>query len=123
MASEAGASGTLESNVKSAKWAFSVQPELGWGEKGQKQKSTAGWLASLPVFEPHWQVSRGLGVRQRKGVAVEDWQWVILANGEGVQKEGAGRGGGRGVRLPAVIASAVFERLSHWVETCCFVQH
>jgi len=59
VASEFGASGNLPSTVKSAKWAFSVQPELGWGEKGQKQRATAGWLASLPVFEPHWQVKQG----------------------------------------------------------------
>lgn len=56
IASEAGASGTLPSTVKKARWAFSVQPLLGWGKKGEKQRATAGWLASLPVFEPHWQV-------------------------------------------------------------------
>ena len=56
VANEEGCSGNLPSAVKSAKWAFSVQPRLGWGDSDSKQKATAGWLASLPVFEPHWQV-------------------------------------------------------------------
>ena len=38
-----------------ASWDFSVEPQYGWGSLG-KQKATAGWLAALPVFEPHWQV-------------------------------------------------------------------
>ena len=29
----------------------------GWGDSEQGQKSTAGWLASYAVFEPHWQVT------------------------------------------------------------------
>lgn len=52
--------GLLPSTVKSVRWAFSVRPVLGWGNVGEKQQATAGWLASLPVFEPHWQVSRHL---------------------------------------------------------------
>lgn len=51
-----GMGGNLVCSVPSASWAFSVQPVLGWGDEGQKQKATAGWLAALPVFEPHWQV-------------------------------------------------------------------
>ena len=51
-----GLGGGLKSTVQSAKWAFSVSPVLGWGDEGAKQKATAGWLAALPVFEPHWQV-------------------------------------------------------------------
>ena len=31
-------------------------PTFGWGDEGSEQKATAGWLAALPVFEPHWQV-------------------------------------------------------------------
>ena len=57
MAEEAGASGDLSSTVPSADWAFSIQPQDGWGPRTGKQAATAGWLASLPVFEPHWQVS------------------------------------------------------------------
>jgi tocopherol cyclase len=34
-----------------------VQPIVGWGgTKPEEQRSTAGWLASFPVFEPHWQI-------------------------------------------------------------------
>lgn len=55
-AQDAGAKGSLSQDVQSASWAFSVRPELGWGSPLEQQKATAGWLASLPVFEPHWQV-------------------------------------------------------------------
>ena len=44
----------------SAEWSYSVEPRLGWGgDDGEKQYSTAGWLAALPVFEPHYQVTHG----------------------------------------------------------------
>ncbi|KAK9792704.1 hypothetical protein WJX73_007933 [Symbiochloris irregularis] len=59
---EEGAGGTLPSTVTSASWAFSVEPVLGWGDQNQKQKATAGWLAALPVFEPHWQVMMAKGL-------------------------------------------------------------
>lgn len=36
---------------------FSFEPVAGWGDKDRTQKSTAGWLASFAVFEPHWQVT------------------------------------------------------------------
>ena len=51
-----GFGGGRRSSVSSVSWAFSVKPQLGWGDEGTKQKATAGWLAALPVFEPHWQV-------------------------------------------------------------------
>ncbi|KAK9841356.1 hypothetical protein WJX74_004431 [Apatococcus lobatus] len=62
VAKEDGAQGNLPSAVPNAKWCFTVQPVYGWGDSGGKQKSTAGWLAALPVFEPHWQIilSHGL---------------------------------------------------------------
>ena len=56
IAEEAGASGDLPSTVQSADWAFRIDPQDGWGPRSGKQAATAGWLASLPVFEPHWQV-------------------------------------------------------------------
>lgn len=35
-----------------------LEPLVGWGgSKTKQQKSTAGWLASFAVFEPHWQVT------------------------------------------------------------------
>lgn len=55
VANEAGAAGVLPSTVPSAQWAFSVRPVAGWGAPAERQKATAGWLAALPVFEPHWQ--------------------------------------------------------------------
>lgn len=36
---------------------FHVVPLCGWGDVDGTQKSTAGWLASFEVFEPHWQVT------------------------------------------------------------------
>lgn len=56
IASEDGAAGTLKSTVPSCSWALSIRPVIGWGDEGSRQRATAGWLASLPVFEPHWQV-------------------------------------------------------------------
>ncbi|PRW18397.1 tocopherol cyclase [Chlorella sorokiniana] len=59
---EAGAGGVLPSTVDSCRWAFSVRPVVGWGDVGARQKATAGWLAALPVFEPHWQVVMAHGL-------------------------------------------------------------
>lgn len=42
--------------VPTARWEYSTRPVYGWGDVGSKQKSTAGWLAAFPVFEPHWQI-------------------------------------------------------------------
>ena len=51
-------------------WDISIAPRSGWGDADQ-QRSTAGWLASFPVFEPHWQVTmadaRASGTIQWKG--------------------------------------------------------
>lgn len=48
--------------VKTARWEYSTQPIYGWGNVGSKQKSTAGWLAAFPVFEPHWQICMAGGL-------------------------------------------------------------
>lgn len=56
IASEKGASGDLMSTVDSCRWELSIEPKSGWGKPSGRQKSTAGWLAALPIFEPHWQV-------------------------------------------------------------------
>ena len=53
---DSSAAGHLPPTVKSVKWAYSTRPIYGWGDTGADQKSTAGWLAAMPVFEPHWQV-------------------------------------------------------------------
>ena len=56
VACEEGSSGKLESTVDKCSWEFQIEPSSGWGDFQGRQRSTAGWLASLPVFEPHWQV-------------------------------------------------------------------
>ena len=48
--------------VKSARWEYSTRPVYGWGDVGTKQKSTAGWPAAFPVFEPHWQICMAGGL-------------------------------------------------------------
>ncbi len=49
--------GTLsEPNGHTARWAYQIQPLYGWGRPGQLQQSTAGWLSSLQIFEPGWQI-------------------------------------------------------------------
>ena len=51
------------SSVEGCRWCYATTPVYGWGgDAGRKQLSTAGWLAALPVFEPHWQIlmSKGL---------------------------------------------------------------
>lgn len=46
-----------------ASWSYTVEPRLGWGGGvADKQYSTAGWLAALPVFSPHYQVLMAHGV-------------------------------------------------------------
>lgn len=48
--------------VQSARWEYSTHPVYGWGDVKSKQKSTAGWLAAFPVFEPHWQICMACGL-------------------------------------------------------------
>lgn len=48
--------------VKTARWEYSTRPVFGWGDVGSQQKSTAGWLAAFPVFEPHWQICMAGGL-------------------------------------------------------------
>lgn len=54
--SEEGAAGHIDNDVDVCKWCFEVKGQYGWGKPGEPQRSTGGWLAALPVFEPHWQV-------------------------------------------------------------------
>ncbi|GBG58821.1 hypothetical protein CBR_g222 [Chara braunii] len=49
------------STVPVAKWEYSTVPVYGWGNVVERQKATAGWLAALPVFEPHWQILMAAG--------------------------------------------------------------
>jgi tocopherol cyclase len=55
-----GSAGVLQGMGKEGycEFDFSISPMCGWGgSDSNKQKSTAGWLASFEVFEPHWQVT------------------------------------------------------------------
>ncbi|XP_031256611.1 tocopherol cyclase, chloroplastic-like [Pistacia vera] len=48
--------------VKTVRWEYSTRPVYGWGNVDSKQKSTAGWPAAFPVFEPHWQICMASGL-------------------------------------------------------------
>lgn len=48
----------MKGNAGNCKFDINITPLVGWGgNKINQQRSTAGWLASYPVFEPHWQVT------------------------------------------------------------------
>jgi len=40
---------------------MTITPLSGWGSDQGEQRSTAGWLASYSVFDPHWQVTMADG--------------------------------------------------------------
>lgn len=46
----------------SARWQYKIQPIYGWGDGGKLQQSTAGWLSSLQIFEPGWQILMAHGL-------------------------------------------------------------
>ena len=47
-----------ENSVLTCDFDFTIEPICGWGgAKANEQKSTAGWLSSFPIFEPHWQIT------------------------------------------------------------------
>lgn len=48
--------------VDTIRWEYSTRPVYGWGSVGASQLATAGWLAVLPVFEPHWQICMAGGL-------------------------------------------------------------
>ncbi|MEG4799715.1 tocopherol cyclase family protein [Microcoleus sp. ARI1-B5] len=43
-------------------WQYEIQPVYGWGNSDELQKSTAGMLSFLPVFEPGWQILMAHGL-------------------------------------------------------------
>ena len=47
---------------RACRWQYSIQPVYGWGDRGGTQQSTAGWLSSLPIFEPGWQILMAHGL-------------------------------------------------------------
>lgn len=44
------------------KWQYEIKPVYGWGNIGQLQQSTAGWLSFLAIFEPGWQILMAHGL-------------------------------------------------------------
>jgi tocopherol cyclase len=38
------------------RWKYAIKPIYGWGNQGEFQQSTAGWLSFLQIFEPGWQI-------------------------------------------------------------------
>lgn len=44
------------------RWEYHIQPIYGWGNPQQPQQSSAGFLSSLPIFEPGWQITMAHGV-------------------------------------------------------------
>jgi len=48
---------TTDEDGQRVAWYYRVTPKFGWGGGADaKQYSTAGWLAALPIFEPHYQI-------------------------------------------------------------------
>ena len=43
-------------------WQYEIQPVYGWGNSEQLQKSTAGMVSFLPIFEPGWQILMAHGL-------------------------------------------------------------
>lgn len=41
---------------KWVRWCYEIMPVYGWGNLGEGQRSTAGWLSSWQIFEPGWQI-------------------------------------------------------------------
>lgn len=52
----------IEPNGNYAEWEYSTQPIYYWGDRNQPQQSTAGWLSSLQIFEPGWQILMAHGL-------------------------------------------------------------
>ncbi len=44
------------------RWEYHLKPVYGWGNPQQPQQSSAGWLSSLPIFEPGWQITMAHGL-------------------------------------------------------------
>jgi tocopherol cyclase len=52
------------------RWRYQITPIYGWGDPDSEQKSTAGWLSYLPIFEPGWQILMAHG----RATGWIDWQ-------------------------------------------------
>lgn len=47
---------------QTARWQYAIEPLDGWGNRGETQQSTAGWLSQLQIFEPGWQILMAHGL-------------------------------------------------------------
>eukprot|EP01018_Ginkgo_biloba_P015474 Gb_20638 [translate_table: standard] len=114
---------TYVQTVKTARWEYSTKPVYGWGDVGSKQRATAGWMAALPVFEPHWQICMAGGLstgwiewddqrfefkdapsyseKNWGGAFPQKWFWVQCNVFEGVAGEVALTAGGGRRQLPS----------------------
>ncbi|MBW4602873.1 MAG: tocopherol cyclase family protein [Calothrix sp. FI2-JRJ7] len=45
-----------------SRWQYEIEPIYGWGSTGKPQQSTAGFLSSLQIFEPGWQILMAHGL-------------------------------------------------------------
>jgi tocopherol cyclase len=43
-------------------WKYQIKPVYGWGNLQEPQRSTAGLLSYLPIFEPGWQITMAHGI-------------------------------------------------------------
>lgn len=50
------------SSARYCRWQYEIKPVYGWGDPGKPQQSTAGWLSSLQIFEPGWQILMAHGL-------------------------------------------------------------
>ena len=44
------------------RWQYEIEPVYGWGNQGEPQQSTAGWLSGMQIFEPGWQILMAHGL-------------------------------------------------------------
>ncbi|MDB9337109.1 tocopherol cyclase family protein, partial [Nodularia spumigena] len=44
------------------RWRYEIQPIYYWGNQNSIQQSTAGWVSSLQIFEPGWQILMAHGL-------------------------------------------------------------
>lgn len=44
------------------RWQYQIEPIYYWGNQNSIQQSTAGWLSSLQIFEPGWQILMAHGL-------------------------------------------------------------
>lgn len=73
------ASDAAASDVTAVEYDFDIKPLMGWGgSRFERQYSTAGWLAALPIFEPGYQIIMSHGLAS--GSIVVDGKTVEFTN-------------------------------------------